>query len=718
MKSSRVIVVALALMLASTPPSYGQQSAEELYQAGLHQEEVQGNPESAIEVYERILEEFPDNRAVNAKAQLHIGLCYEKLGLTEAQRAYQRVIDGYPERQDEVAVARERLAKLTQALAELERKPRFRKIEIASNPQAGVLSPDGNMLAFPSDGALWAVPLHGKVDPDIAGEPVRLADVPGVWPVGSMPAWSADGEWIAVNYQAQDDDHHVYLIPAAGGEPRVVQMPVRGRGWWNYRVSLSPDGQQVAISTFDPAGQEDIWRWSSMPFLYSTPTAGGELRRMASVRGEQGAFSPDGKFIAFVGPRRKRDWPEGIERKQPDLAPYDTELWVVPTAGGGEVKLATVQGRLRGPVWSPDGRFVAIHHEPGQTMASKEIWVYPLSPDASSAGEPIKISLPRPSFNMLAGWTPDDELGVFVETDLQVSLYTVPASGGPAAQLTSDGIPHYPRWSPDGERIYLRWIRPDDDPAVTPVPIGGAGLASVPAAGGDVVEIGQSFRTGTPGAGHNVSPDGERIVIFGARRGDSQPLPDVWTFPLDEGRPIRLTNDESSERNPCWSPDGRWVAFVDTHERSEDDGFEAIHLVSAEGGQISQISSESDGVGAGAIAFSPDGERIAFFSAGAIKTIPVQGGQPEVLVAEVSSGRHSQLEFSPDGSRIAHNAGGKIWITPLDGGVPEELRTGLPADADLREVSWSPNGERIVFMALIGGDSEFFLISDFLREER
>jgi len=231
---------------------------------------------------------------------------------------------------------------------------------------------------------------------------------------------------------------------------------------------------------------------------------------------------------------------------------------------------------------------------------------------------------------LLAGWTPDDELGVFLETDIRVALYTVPSSGGPAAQLTSDGAPYYPRWSPDGERIYFRGERPRDDPAPTPAPKEPSGLAYVSAAGGEVVEVpwpGPSLQTGVPGAGHNVSPDGERIVVSAWHKaGESKGISDIWTIPLNEGLPIQLTDDESPERYPCWSPDGRWVAFTDTHERSEDDVFRAIHLVSAEGGQISQISSESDDVGAGAIAFSPDGARIAFFSEGAIKTIPVQGG--------------------------------------------------------------------------------------------
>jgi Tol biopolymer transport system component len=85
-----------------------------------------------------------------------------------------------------------------------------------------------------------------------------------------------------------------------------------------------------------------------------------------------------------------------------------------------------------------------------------------------------------------------------------------------------------------------------------------------------------------------------------------------------------------------------------------------------------------------------------------------------VLVLEVRHSRHTQLAYSPDGSRIAFNVGGRIWITPLDGGRPEELRTGLADGAELGEFGWSPDGEKIVFMASVGGDYEFWLISDFL----
>jgi len=684
-----------------------QETAKELFERALYLEETKGELEEAIEVYSRIVEEFSDEQATAAKAQLQIGICYEKLGMKEAQTAYQQVIDKYPKQTDVVAVARQRLAGIERSLAELNRQPKFRKIEIATKPQNGVLSPEGDKLAFISEGALWMVPLHGRVDPDIAGEPVRVADVPGVWDFYSLMAWSADGKWIAVNGKADDEDA-VYIIPTAGGEPRVVQIPDRGGHAWTHRLSLSPDGQKVAISALELGTREEVPE-SHNRRIYTIPTAGGEPKLVSSSWARLPSFSPDGQFIAYVGYREREDWRENTERN-----PYDGDLWVAPLAAGAPVKLASVDGRLRGPVWSPDRKYIAAHHEPGKTNVSREIWVFPLSPDASRASEPSKILLPRSSMNMLAGWTPDGELGVFIQSDEHSAIYTVPASGGKAVQITPEGQwPYYPRWSPDGKRIYFRTF--NEKEKVT--------IVFVPAAGGDPVEVPLQWErwlvSRVPGGGLNVSPDGEMIVVSAYQEPyDPKEGVDVWTIPVNGGRPTRLTSDGSFEGYPCWSPDGQWVAFTDWHAKSEDEGFNAIYVVPAEGGEIRQASSEADSVGGGAIAFSPDGERIAFFSGGAIKTIPVEGGQPEVLVAEVRSGRHSQLAYSPDGSKIAHNAEGKIWITPLDGGVPEELRTGLPKDVKLSEFGWSADGEKIAFFASIGGEAEFWLISDFLPQKR
>jgi Tol biopolymer transport system component len=702
------LLACLLMLLLSATPLVGQQTPEELFQSALYKQQIEGDLEGARAILETLIEDFADHREVAANALVLLGRVHETLGSTQAERAYRRVLNEYPEQRVAADEARTRLARLTQEMAEVRHQPTFRKIEIASKPQNGVMSPDGDKLAFVSDGGLWMLPLHGKVNPDIAGEPVRLADVPDIWDNGSLMAWSADGKWIAVNSMAEDEAS-VYMVPASGGEPRRVDLPDRGGHAWSYRLSLSPDGGTLAFSALELGTREEVPE-SHSRYIYTIPTAGGEPVRVSSGWGRLPSFSPDGKHIAYVGYRERADRSENAEHSG-----YDGDLWIVSPTGGNPMRLASVDGRLRGPAWSPDGAYIAAHYEPGGTNSSKEIWVFPLSADQSSAGEPTRIALPRGSFNMVAGWTPHGELGVFMQSELHEAIYTVPTAGGKAVQVTPEGrSSYYPRWSPDGERIYLRTVQ-EETPHVI--------MTYVPASGGELVEV--SVRperwlvSRVPGGGLNVSPDGERLVVSAYQEPfDPKEGLDLWTIPVHGGHPTRLTSDGSFEGYPCWSPDGRWVAFTDWYETAEDEGFDAIYVVGAEGGATRRITSETDSVGGGGIAFSPDGERIAFFSNGAIKTISVGGGQPEVLIADVRSGRHDDLAWSPDGTMVAFGDAGEIWIASVDGGTREELRTGLPEGTKYGAFSWSPDGQKIAFVGSSGGEAEFWLISDFLPEKR
>ena len=382
------------------------------------------------------------------------------------------------------------------------------------------------------------------------------------------------------------------------------------------------------------------------------------------------------------------------------------------------MELTSVDGRIRGPVWSPDGRFIAGHLEPGKSNRSDELIVYELSPDRSSAKEIKKIALPRASLRMLAGWTPEDELGVFIETEQQSAIYTVPFNGGKAVQVVPDGgWPYYPRWSPDGKRIYFRGFTEEKDEVIA---------LFVPASGGDPIEVlvesERKLVSIIPGGGLNISPDGKKIVMSAYQEPyNPEEGSDLWAIPLDGRPPSRLTNDASFEGYPCWSPDGRSIAFTDWLRESGDDEFREIFTIPAEGGEIRQISTERDSVSGGAIAYSPDGKRIAFFSGTSICTMPVDGGQSLVLVKDIKTGvyrRHSDLAYSPDGTKIAHSAEGKIWITTLPGGVPQELHTGLSSDAKHSGFSWSPDSKKIAFSSEIGGELEFWLISNFLPRDK
>ena len=103
------ILLVLAILIGGNTPSYSQ-SPEQIYQKGLMKEEGEGALQAAIDLYDQIADNSSTDKSLQAKALLHIGMCYEKLGNQEAVKAYQRLVNNFPGQKSEVAIARERLS--------------------------------------------------------------------------------------------------------------------------------------------------------------------------------------------------------------------------------------------------------------------------------------------------------------------------------------------------------------------------------------------------------------------------------------------------------------------------------------------------------------------------------------------------------------------------------------------------------------------------------
>jgi tetratricopeptide (TPR) repeat protein len=104
-----VMVTSLLLVLIAMPKAVAQ-TGEELFQKGLQLEEVKGELEKAIDVYKNIISVYVPNKQLVAKSLLHLGKCYEKLGKSEARKAYERVVREFADQNELVAEARVRLA--------------------------------------------------------------------------------------------------------------------------------------------------------------------------------------------------------------------------------------------------------------------------------------------------------------------------------------------------------------------------------------------------------------------------------------------------------------------------------------------------------------------------------------------------------------------------------------------------------------------------------
>ena len=185
----KALLITSVFCLAVIVNLSGQVTPQEMLNKAIYEEEVNGNLEEAMKLYLEIVDENSTDRTVTAEAYYHLGLTNEKLGNKKAKEYYEKVVNNFEDQPEFVRIANERLKQLTltaEKVPEIPLTPIFTKINIPTNPQNGVLSPDGNRLATFSDGSVWIIPLHGKINPDIAGEPIQLAKIPGGWDNGTL----------------------------------------------------------------------------------------------------------------------------------------------------------------------------------------------------------------------------------------------------------------------------------------------------------------------------------------------------------------------------------------------------------------------------------------------------------------------------------------------------------------------------------------------------
>src|SRR4030042_5562951 len=164
-----------------------------LLRAAIEKEELDGDLQGAIDVYKQIVAKHADNRPIAAKALVRLGGCYEKLGIAEAGKTFQKVISDYPEQTEAVVAARQKLARLSKILASGESGDSDYKMTRISvdpeNSKLGLISPDGKKLAYVAgnDGDIY-------VQDIVTAKSTRLTQTP-VYKYWCF--WSPDSENIA-----------------------------------------------------------------------------------------------------------------------------------------------------------------------------------------------------------------------------------------------------------------------------------------------------------------------------------------------------------------------------------------------------------------------------------------------------------------------------------------------------------------------------------------
>ncbi len=283
------------------------------------------------------------------------------------------------------------------------------------------------------------------------------------------------------------------------------------------------------------------------------------------------------------------------------------------------------------------------------------------------------------------------------DADDRYGLYLVHPDGSDPRRLAEeDGFIFSPRWSPGGDKIaYV------------------VGAESGEQAGDLRVYDFETEATTTvsrqalpslSGPAFSWAPDGQRLALTEAAEGGA-----IRIFDLDRGEPV--DTPEIQGRAPEWSPDGNEIAFIRPAGSSSEAG---LYLMESDGDD-QRLLLEQAGLD-GNPRWSPDGQRLALSAPRA-----EEPDERRLLIVDRDDGRATELAaglaaaWSPDGRWLAYagpTATGTstdldIFVVAADGGEPSTLGGGVTLDG---WPSWSPAGDRVVYLAQADRQTAFLCI--------
>lgn len=478
----------------------------------------------------------------------------------------------------------------------------------------------GDKVAFVYAGDIWTVPANGGRARRVTSFPEGLELFPKISPDGTLIAFS--GEYAGTR--------QVYVVPYEGGVPKrltyypdVGRMPPRG-GYDYIVMDWTPDGTQILVrGNRTPYGRR-VGRY----FLVD-PKGSGLVEPLQIPEGGPASFSPDGKKLAYnIKSREFRTWKryragraqdvfiydlvknavtritdfEGTDNfpmwirgsiyftsdrertlnifrfdtetnavtKVTDFNEYDV-LW--PSRGGTRIVFEnggylfyhdTVTGETRKieVTLGSDKPFV----RPVYKEVKDNIESFSISPSGARAvfgargemftvpaehGDIRNITRTDAQREMDVEWSPNGAFVSFLsEESGEYEITILPQDGrGTSKQLTThtDSWILHPVWSPDSRKIAFGdkknrlWVLDVET--------------------GKKVEADRSSYSSINN--YSFSPD-SRWVCY--TKDDPNRMTSVFVYSIGGKKVHRLTTDFTDDREPSFSPDGKYLYFVSSRD--------------------------------------------------------------------------------------------------------------------------------------------------------
>jgi tricorn protease len=439
----------------------------------------------------------------------------------------------------------------------------------------------------------------------------------------------------------------IWLVPREGGTAAPLASPPGPE----LLPKFSPDGKRIAFVgnyegnrdlyvisteggisrrvTYHPAA-EQLCDWTpdgkliymtngfaGLPRqmqLFTISSEGGLPAQLPVPYGANGAISPDGEWLAYQPHSRDfRTW----KRYRGGMA---TDIWLFNLRTYESKKITDWEGTDTLPMWH------------GTT-------VYYLSDD----GEPFRLNI----------WAYDNTTGrrrqITRFTEFDVKWPSI----GPGPNGRGEIVFQY------GSSLHLLDLATEQSrPVEVVIPGDRPTMRPKQATASDFL------------AAWKISSTGKR-ALFEARG-------DIWTVPAKEGSPRRLTQSSGvAERDPIWSPDGRWIAYL-----SDATGEYELYVVQSDGKDAARQLTKDGTCYRYLINWSPDSKRIAFtHKTGALYLCTAETGETTLVDTDPWAGQ-LRPTWSHDSRWIAYaksgdNRNSSIWLYEVETGTSHPVTSGM-----------------------------------------
>ncbi|HEX7333086.1 MAG TPA: protein kinase [Pyrinomonadaceae bacterium] len=423
------------------------------------------------------------------------------------------------------------------------------------------------------------------------------------------------------------------------------------------------------------------------------------LRQIDSSASETGGGSVLGTVV-----RRRWLWPAVAAVAILTMAIFSLSLWLKAKPAtpdwsrAAHLQLTNEHGTEFFPSLAPDGRsFVYASKQNGnfdlflQRVGGKN--ATPLTPSTTSD-------------EIAPAFSPDGERIAFRSTREPAGVYVMEASGE-NVRLVVPGCYH-PSWSPDGSEIVCSTAGHEEAPTTRNTWTSALWIANV--ATGE-----KRFLCENDAMQPSWSPHGNRIAFWFMH--PSAGRSDIATISRNGGEIEVITKDASTNWNPVWSPDGKFLYFAS--DRSGNMSFWRVAIDE----QTGKVQGDAEAVSTPSnfnrhLSFSANGRRMIYVQTDQRSNIQALkfDSKTEKTVGEpfwITRGDRNILrpELSPDGTRfvlrISRRTQDDIAILSRDGALWRDLTTDKFFD---RYPRWSPDGKKVAFTSDRSGRYEIWVL--------